>query len=157
MSSTASQSLELLFLQDTQQLRLQSGGDIAHFVQEQRAFVSHFEAPDLLRNRTGKSTLLMTEQFAFQKIQRNGRAIKLYKSAPATLTCVVNGVSNEFFSRAGFPLDEDSRVGGRNLLHLLENRFEGSAIADDPLERTLGLIRPSVHDCCIIFHRNLYT
>jgi hypothetical protein len=82
----------------------------------------------------------VTEQFAFQKIQRNGRAIKLYESAPAALTGIVNGVSNEFFSRAGFAFDEDSRVCGRNLLHLVENRFEGSAIADDPLERTLGLI-----------------
>src|SRR3954471_17582866 len=99
----------------------------------------------------------MTEQFAFQKIERNGRAIKFYKSAAAALTCIVNGVSNEFFPRTGFPLDEDGRVCGRNLLHLLENRFEGSAIADDPLERTLGLIRPRVRDCCNMFHRNLYT
>ena len=45
----------------------------------------------------------------------------------------------------------------RNLLHLLKNRFQGSTIADDPLERTLGVIGPRVHDCCIIFHRNLYT
>jgi hypothetical protein len=52
----------------------------------------------------------------------------------------VNGVSNEFFSRAGFAFDEDSRVCGGNQLHLVENRFERSTIADDPLERTLGLI-----------------
>src|SRR5258708_38400144 len=97
----------------------------------------------------------MTEQFAFQKIQRNGRAIKFYKSAAATLTGVMNGVSNEFFSRTGFPFDEDSRVGGRNLLHLLENRFEGSAIADDPLERTLGLIPRRVPNWCIICHKIL--
>jgi hypothetical protein len=96
----------------------------------------------------------MTEQFAFQKIERNGRAIQLDKSAPAALTCIVNGVSNELFSRAGFPFNEDSRVRGRNLLHLVENRFEGSAIADDPLERTLGLIRSRVRDCYKISHRN---
>jgi hypothetical protein len=82
----------------------------------------------------------MAEQFAFQKIQRNGRAIQLDESAPDPLTGVVNGVSNEFFSRAGFPFDQDSRVGGRNLFHLVENRFEGGAITDDPLERTLGLV-----------------
>ena len=97
----------------------------------------------------------MTEQFAFQQIQRNGRAIEFYESAPAALTGIVNGMSNEFFSRTRFPLDQDSRVGGSYLLHLLENAFEGGAIADDPLERTLGLIRPRVHDCCIISHRNL--
>src|SRR3984885_6542019 len=146
-----------MLLQDAQQLGLQRRGDVAYFVQKQRAFIGHFEAPDLLRNRTRKSALLMTEQFVFQKIQRNGRAIEFYKSAPATLTGVVKGVSNEFFSCTGFPLDEDSRVCWRNLLHLLENRFEGRAIADDPLERTLDLIEPRVHDCCINSHRNLYT
>jgi hypothetical protein len=100
----------------------------------------------------------MTEQFAFQKIQRDGGAIEFYKSASATLTGVVNGVSNEFLSCTGFPFDEDSRVCGCNLLHLVEHRFEGSAIADDPLERSLGLIRrPNVRDCCIISHGNLYT
>src|SRR5882724_4215842 len=153
MSSTASQSLELLFLQDTQQLRLQRRGDIAHFVQEQRAFVSHFEAPHLLRNRTGEGALLMTEQFALQKIQRNGRAVQLDQGTPAALTGIVNGVSNEFFSRTGLPLDEDSRVGWRNLLYLVENRFEGSAIADDPIESTFGLFPHRVRNCCIICQR----
>jgi hypothetical protein len=28
-----------------------------HFVQKQRAIIGHFEAPDLLRNRTGKGTM----------------------------------------------------------------------------------------------------
>src|SRR5258708_3981496 len=59
MSSTAAQSLELLFLQHTQQFRLQGRGDVTYLVQEQRAFVGHFEAPDLLSDGTGKSTLLM--------------------------------------------------------------------------------------------------
>jgi len=94
----------------------------------------------------------MTEQFAFQKIQRNGCTIQLYESAPAALTCIVNGVSNEFFSRAGFPLDEDSRVGGRNLLHLVKNRFEGGALADDPLESSIRLASLRVRDGCILWH-----
>ena len=53
-----------------------------------------------------EGTLLVTEQFAFQKIQRNGRAIEFYESVPDALTGVVNGMRDEFFSRAGFPLDE---------------------------------------------------
>jgi hypothetical protein len=30
--------------------------------------IRHFEAPDLLRDGSGKGALLVTEQFAFQKI-----------------------------------------------------------------------------------------
>jgi hypothetical protein len=53
----------------------------------------------------------MTEQFAFQKIQRNGRAIELYESAPEPLTGIVNGVRDEVLSRAGLPVDQNGRVG----------------------------------------------
>src|SRR6266849_3536288 len=95
----------------------------------------------------------MTEQFALQKVQRNGRAVQLDQGTPAALTCIVNGVSNEFFSRTGLHLDEDSRVCGGNLLHLLENRFEGSAIANDPIESTFGLVPRRVRNCCIICQR----
>src|SRR5258708_9659858 len=94
----------------------------------------------------------MTEQFAFQKIQRNGRAIQLYKSAPVALTCVVNGMRYELFACTGFPLDHDCRVGGRNLLHLLDNRFEGSAIAADPLESAFAGIRSRARAWCVVSH-----
>src|SRR5580658_735540 len=77
VSATASQALELLFLQHAQQFWLQGGKDVAYFVQKQRALVGHLEAPDLLRDGSGEGALLVTEQFAFQKIERNGRAIQL--------------------------------------------------------------------------------
>src|ERR1700683_1448702 len=100
----------------------------------------------------------MTEQFAFQKIERDSGAIQLDKCASATLTCIVQGMRDEFFSCTGFSLDQDRRVCGSNLLHLVENGLEGSTIAYDPPERSLDLIRrPSVRDCCMISHRNLYT
>jgi hypothetical protein len=58
-----------------------------------------------------------------------------------------------FFSRARFPFGEDSRVCERNLLHLVENRFEGSAIADDPLESAFGLVPRGVRNWFIICHK----
>ena len=99
----------------------------------------------------------MAEQFAFEKIQWNRRAIEFYKGPPAAVTCIVNGMCDEFLSRAGFPLDEDSRVCGRNLFHLVENRFQSGALADDPLERTLRLIWHRVHDGRPISQRNVDT
>src|SRR5579862_3020204 len=99
----------------------------------------------------------MTEQFAFQQIQRNRSAVQLYKWASIALTCIVDGMCDELFSGTGFPLDEDSRVCGSNLLHLVEDRFEGSAISDDPFECAFGLIRSRARDGCIISHRDLHT
>src|SRR5258708_2719093 len=134
------------------QVRLQCRRDIAYFVQNQRAFIGHFEAPDLLSDGSGKGTLLVTEQFAFQKIQRNGRAIEFYESAPDALTCIVNGMRDEFFSRAGFPLDEDSRISASHLLYLFENRFQGGALADDPLESSIRSVSLRVRDGCTLWH-----
>src|SRR5208282_1480174 len=98
----------------------------------------------------------MTKQFAFQKIQRNRSAIQLYKCTSIALAYSVNGMCDELFSGTGFPLDEDSRVCGSNLFHLVEDRFEGSASADDPLERAFDAIRSWARDCCIVCHRNLH-
>src|SRR5258708_743863 len=65
VSPSAAQALELLLLQDTQQFRLQSPRNISHLVQEERAFVSQFEATHLLRDSTGKSASLMAKKLAF--------------------------------------------------------------------------------------------
>src|SRR5882762_3719123 len=137
---------------ERRQLRLQGRRDVAYFAQKQRAFVSHFEAPDLLRDGTSEGALLMTEQFAFQKIQRNGRAIELHEGAPDALTGVVNGMRDEFLSRAGFPLDEDGRISRSHLFYLFENRLEGSAIADNPLESSISVASLRVRNGCILWH-----
>jgi hypothetical protein len=82
----------------------------------------------------------VTEQLAFQKIERDRGAIQLDKCAPVALTCIVNGMGNEFLTGTGFALDKGRRVCGSNLLHLSEDRFESSATPYNPLERSLDLI-----------------
>src|SRR5438445_12820627 len=97
----------------------------------------------------------MTEQFAFLQIRWNRRAVQLDKWASAALTGVMNGMCDEFLACTGFPLDEDSRVGLSNLLHLVENRFEGRAIADDPINSTFGLTPRKIRHSYIIHYKIL--
>src|SRR5216683_1732340 len=66
VSPSAAQTLELLFLQDTQQFGLQSRRNISHLVQEKRPLVSQFETANLLRNSASKSASLMAKKLAFQ-------------------------------------------------------------------------------------------
>jgi hypothetical protein len=139
-------------LQHTQQLRLQRRRDVAHLVEKERAFIGHFEAPDLLSDGSGKSALLVTEHLAFQKIQRNGRAIELYESAPDAPAGVVNGMRDKFLSRTGFPLDKDGRIGRRHLFYLFENRFQGGAIANNSLESSTRSVFVWACDGCILWH-----
>src|SRR5882672_7878979 len=50
--ASATQALELLFLQDPQQFGLQPRRNISNLIQEKRAFVGQFETTHLLRNST---------------------------------------------------------------------------------------------------------
>src|SRR6516162_1067834 len=94
MRPATSQTLELLLLQNPQQFRLQTQRHISDFVQEQSSSIGHFEAANLLRHSPSESTLLVSEEFAFQQVKRNGGAIQLHKRATAACADVVNGTGN---------------------------------------------------------------
>src|SRR6476646_5742105 len=77
MRPAASETFELLFLQNAQKFRLQGQRQIPDFVQEESAGISHFKAADFLRHGSGKGTPLMPEQLTFQEIEGNGSTVKL--------------------------------------------------------------------------------
>jgi hypothetical protein len=64
MRAAASESLKLLFLQHTQEFRLEGKRQITNFIEEESAGVRHFEASYFLRNGSGECALLVPEQFA---------------------------------------------------------------------------------------------
>jgi hypothetical protein len=66
MSPAVPQPLELLFLQNPEQLRLQRQGYVPDFIQKQAARICHFEAANLLRNSSGEGSFLVTKELAFQ-------------------------------------------------------------------------------------------
>ena len=103
--------------------------NIAHLVQEERPFVGQFEAANLLRDSTGESAFLMTEELALQQIEWNGSAIQLYERASAPRTDVVNRVGDQLLAGAGFSLDKNGGIRRRNLFDLFEHGFESRAVA----------------------------
>ena len=74
--SRPSQPFEFMVLQNPQQLGLQLQRDFADLVEEESAFISQFQAPNLLPDRSGKCALFVTEQFALQQPGRNRGAIQ---------------------------------------------------------------------------------
>src|SRR5215472_4017365 len=114
--TSAPQTLEFLFLKDSQQLGLQAQGKIAHLVQEEGSLVRQFKAPGPLRDGARERTLLVAKELALQQIKRNGCAIEGYEGASEPRTEVVNGTSDQFFAGARFPLNQHGGVGGRNAL-----------------------------------------
>src|SRR6202007_2141143 len=71
----ATQSLELLLLQHTQQLGLQRQRNIPNLVKEQGSLVGQLKTASLLRYGSGEGAFLVTKKLTLQKIQRNGSAI----------------------------------------------------------------------------------
>src|SRR6185295_9809362 len=65
----AAESLEFLFLQHAEQLRLQLERNVADLVEKERALVGQLEAARFLCDRPGEGASLMTEQFALQQPQ----------------------------------------------------------------------------------------
>ena len=61
LRAVAAESLEFLFLQDTQQFGLQVERKVADFIEKKRAAVGQFEAADFLIHGAGECALLMAE------------------------------------------------------------------------------------------------
>ncbi len=106
----AADALELFFLEDPQQVGLDVQPDGPDLVQEQGALVGQFETPQLLFNGPGKGTFLMAEQFAFDQVAGNCRAVDLDKRALGPQAVVVDGIGDQFLAGAAFPPDQHRGV-----------------------------------------------
>src|SRR4029077_2572057 len=99
--------------------------------QEEGASVGHFEPANFLRDGTCESALLVSEKFALQKIEGNGRAIQLHEGASAAPAPVVDGVSNQFLAGTSFTKNQHSGIGRGYSFHLREDRFQSRAVTDN--------------------------
>ena len=62
MRARAAEPLELAILQDAQELHLHRGGDVADFVEKQRAAFCELDAPGLALRGAGERALLVAEE-----------------------------------------------------------------------------------------------
>src|SRR5205823_5892666 len=79
-------------------------------IQEQRASVRGLKAAQLLHHRTGECTLLVTEEFALQKAQRDGGAVQLNEGAAAAIAVFMDRVRDDFFTSARFAFNQYRRI-----------------------------------------------
>src|SRR5262245_18466570 len=77
------QALEGVLLQHPQELGLQLEGEIPYFVQEERAPVGQFKAPETLREGPREGTFFVPEEFAFEQAGRDGAAVERDKGVCA--------------------------------------------------------------------------
>src|SRR3984885_14433591 len=125
----ASQPLELLFLQRAQQLWLQIHTYVANFIQEQRAVIGNFKTAAFLHQSAGKRTLLMSEEFAFDKPGWDSRAIETYECSVSPWTEVMDCARNQFLSGPRLAVQQYRRSGWCDNLDLVKDFAQSGALA----------------------------
>src|SRR5262249_39819078 len=135
LRARTSQALEFAFLQDAQEFWLKLQGNFANFIQKDGAVMRQLKAADALGDGTGKSAFLVAKQFAFEQAGGDRGAIYLDKGILPARAKIVDAAGDQFFSRAGFAVDQYGRLGGPDSFYFLEDLLQGFALADDFLEQ----------------------
>ena len=128
----AAHPLERAGLEHAQNLRLRGQRHVPDLVQKNGAVIALLEFADALRRRARKGPFLVAEQFAFQQILRDGRAVDRQKSLRMALAVMIYGPRHQLLARAAFPRDQRRRVASGQLPDDLENRLHSFAPPDDP-------------------------
>ena len=111
---------------------------VADLVEEDRRVVGQLEPADLPRQRAGERALLAAEQLAFDQRRRNRRAVDPHHGAPAPRAQLVNLRREQLLAGAGLAEQQHRRIGGRHLLHLLQDAANRGALADDVARAARG-------------------
>src|SRR6202008_2760426 len=99
-------ALDLPVLKDTQQCDLSCTGQIADFVEENRAAVGGFESPQTSLKRARERALLVAKEFRRDERGWDGRAVHSNERAIGTMRLLVNGSCDQFLATAGFTGDQ---------------------------------------------------
>src|ERR1700722_9910085 len=114
----ATDPLHFFLLQNAQQFGLHDGWHVANLVQEKRATVRLFKLTGVARGRSCESTLFVTEQFGFDQLSWDSRAVERNKRAVAAVAFLMKRASDKLLACSGFSQYGDTSLAGRHALHL---------------------------------------
>jgi len=118
-------------LQHAQEFALDGERHVADLVEKEGAAVALLEPADTLGAGPGEGTFFVTEEFAFEEIFRNGRAIDGKERTVVPRAVLVDGPGDEFLPRAAFAGDHDGGIAVRNAPDHFENLLHGGGLTDD--------------------------
>src|SRR5208283_2318656 len=132
-----SEAFKLLFLQGTQEFRLQIHGDVADLVEKKTAVISELKAASLLHEGARESSLFVAEEFAFHQTRRNRGTVQTNKSALPPRAEIMNCPGNQFLSGTGLTMQQYRGTRGRHDRDLLKHLADRGALADYVFEVVL--------------------
>ena len=95
--------------------------------------VALLELADALRQRAGEGAFFVAEEFAFEQVFGDRRAVDGDERLVHAGAVLENGAGDEFLAGAAFAGDQDGRAGRRDLADELVNLLHCGRIADDGL------------------------
>src|SRR6185437_4475891 len=131
-------TLKTFFLQDAQQLGLGVGGEIADFIQKNRAALGLFEPADAPRIGAGKTAAFVAEQFAFKQRLGNRGAVYGNERFIRAVAVLVERACDQFLARAGGAANEHSDGSRGDAADLFVNILHDAAAANDGARRGAG-------------------
>jgi hypothetical protein len=99
-----------MILQDVKQLGLQNRRHLADFVEHQGPAISELELAGARCVRAGKRAALVTEELAFEQLQRKGGAVDLDERTVASWRLPMQLLGNDFLADAALAGDQHGHV-----------------------------------------------
>ena len=126
-------------LEHTQQFALQRHWQMAYLVEEKRASVGQFEQARLRRLRISECSGFVPEQFTFQQVVWNRRAVHIHKGLSGTWPVVVNRAGKQLFPGSRFTAQQHRHIPMRNHARSARQcRAQCRTRTENTVERVLG-------------------
>lgn len=117
----AADAFEGSFLEETEELLLEGRGQVADFVEEDRAALGPFEVTEVAFGRSGEGSALVSVQLALGKGLGQPRAIDGDERSGSPVAVPVNGSGGEFLAGSAAAFDQDGEVRLADRADLLED------------------------------------
>src|SRR5438309_4685845 len=124
-------ALELLFLQDAKQLRLQIQTHLRDLVEQQRTAVRAFEGAFDALDRSRERAFFVAKEGTLDEAFGQRRAIQLDERTVAALALRVNDAGEELLPGTGFSFQQDRCAGGRRGCDGLEHPADDGTVTND--------------------------
>ena len=127
----AADAVDLAFLDGAQQLGLQAHIHLADFVEQQGAAIGLFELADAAGDGAGEGALFMAEQFGFQQIVRDRRAIDRNEGLVGARGLLVDVAGHHFLAGAAFAGDQDRGFAAGDLIGQRDDGIHRTVFMDE--------------------------
>ena len=125
--------LDLAFLQDAQELRLQPDAHRSDLVEEDRAAIGQGEPPLPGAGGVRERPSDMPEELRLQQGLGNGRTVDLDERHFPLRAAIVHGAGDELLARAGLARDQHRAAGGRYQLDDPDHIGDGATATDESI------------------------